>query len=31
MPQRDHALVIDARWREVCDASLEFLGRATAG
>jgi len=30
MPQRDHALVIDARWREVCDASLEFLGRATA-
>jgi non-heme chloroperoxidase len=31
MPQRDHALVIDARWGEVCDASLEFLGRATAG
>ena len=31
MPQRDHALVIDARWREVCDASLEFLGRASAG
>lgn len=29
MPGRDHALVIDARWREVCDAGLEFLGRAT--
>jgi non-heme chloroperoxidase len=27
MPGRDHALVIDERWREVCDASLEFLGR----
>jgi pimeloyl-ACP methyl ester carboxylesterase len=25
MPGRDHALVIDARWREVCDASLEFV------
>jgi pimeloyl-ACP methyl ester carboxylesterase len=31
MPGRDHALVIDARWREVCDASLEFVGRVTAG
>jgi pimeloyl-ACP methyl ester carboxylesterase len=29
MPGRDHALVIDERWREVCDASLEFLGRQT--
>jgi pimeloyl-ACP methyl ester carboxylesterase len=28
MPGRDHALVIDERWREVCDASLEFLGRS---
>jgi non-heme chloroperoxidase len=27
MPRRDHALVIDERWREVCDASLEFLAR----
>jgi non-heme chloroperoxidase len=27
MPGRDHALVIDERWYEVCDASLEFLGR----
>jgi non-heme chloroperoxidase len=27
MPGRDHALVIDQRWHEVCDASLEFLGR----
>jgi non-heme chloroperoxidase len=27
MPGRDHALVIDARWREVCDKALEFLGR----
>jgi non-heme chloroperoxidase len=29
MPGRDHALVIDERWYEVCDASLEFLARAT--
>jgi non-heme chloroperoxidase len=29
MPGRDHALVIDARWREVCDATLEFLWRVT--
>jgi pimeloyl-ACP methyl ester carboxylesterase len=28
MPGRGHSLVIDARWREVCDAALEFLGRA---
>jgi pimeloyl-ACP methyl ester carboxylesterase len=28
MPGRDHALVIDERWYEVCDASLEFLVRA---
>jgi pimeloyl-ACP methyl ester carboxylesterase len=28
MPGRDHSLVIDARWREVCDAALEFLERA---
>jgi non-heme chloroperoxidase len=28
MPGRDHALVIDERWYEVCDASLEFLARA---
>jgi non-heme chloroperoxidase len=27
MPGRDHSLVIDAGWREVCDASLEFVGR----
>jgi non-heme chloroperoxidase len=27
MPGRDHALVIDDRWYEVCDASLEFVGR----
>jgi non-heme chloroperoxidase len=27
MPGCDHALVIDERWREVCDASLEFVGR----
>jgi non-heme chloroperoxidase len=24
---RDHALVIDERWYEVCEASLEFVGR----
>jgi pimeloyl-ACP methyl ester carboxylesterase len=30
MPGRDHALVIDARWREVCDASLEFLDKVGA-
>lgn len=30
MPGRDHALVIDAGWHEVCDASLEFLARARA-
>jgi non-heme chloroperoxidase len=28
MPGRDHALVIDERWFEVCDASLDFLVRA---
>jgi non-heme chloroperoxidase len=27
MPARDHSLVIDGRWREVCDATLEFVGR----
>ncbi len=25
MPGRGHSLVIDSRWREVCDATLEFL------
>jgi non-heme chloroperoxidase len=28
MPGRDHALVIDERWYEVCNASLDFLVRA---
>jgi non-heme chloroperoxidase len=27
MPGRDHSLVIDARWHEVCDASLAFVRR----
>jgi non-heme chloroperoxidase len=27
MPGRGHALVIDHGWREVCDASLEFIKR----
>jgi non-heme chloroperoxidase len=27
LADRDHALVIDARWREVFDKSLEFVGR----
>jgi non-heme chloroperoxidase len=27
MPGRDHALVIDERWHEVCEAALEFLAR----
>ena len=31
MAGRDHSLVIDAGWREVCDASLEFVGRVGAG
>jgi non-heme chloroperoxidase len=31
MPGRDHALVIDRHWYEVCDASLEFLARAVGG
>jgi non-heme chloroperoxidase len=31
MPGRDHALVIDERWNEVCDTSLEFLERACVG
>ena len=29
MPGRDHSLVIDERWHEVCDASLEFVNRFT--
>jgi hypothetical protein len=24
---RDHSLVIDERWHEVCDASIDFVGR----
>jgi pimeloyl-ACP methyl ester carboxylesterase len=28
---RGHSLTIDAGWGEVCDASLEFVGRVTAG
>ncbi len=31
MPNRGHALVIDKGWREVCDASLEFVGRFAPG
>ena len=27
LTDRGHSLVIDDRWSEVCDASLEFLGR----
>jgi non-heme chloroperoxidase len=27
MPGRDHSLVIDAGWTEVCDRTLEFVGR----
>ncbi|HEY2479111.1 MAG TPA: alpha/beta hydrolase [Solirubrobacterales bacterium] len=27
MPGRGHSLVVDEGWREVCDASLEFLAR----
>jgi len=27
MPDRDHSLVIDSRWREVADKSLEFVKR----
>jgi hypothetical protein len=27
LADRGHSLVIDDRWSEVCDASLEFLGR----
>ncbi len=27
LPDRGHSLVIDDGWREVCDASLEFVGR----
>jgi pimeloyl-ACP methyl ester carboxylesterase len=29
LADRSHCLVIDDRWSEVCDASLEFLGRVT--
>jgi pimeloyl-ACP methyl ester carboxylesterase len=28
MPGRGHSLVIDAGWREVCDASLQFVARS---
>jgi non-heme chloroperoxidase len=32
LPDRGHSLTIDDGWREVCDASLEFVGRlAPAG
>ncbi len=27
---RDHSLTIDSGWQEVCDRSLEFIGRVTA-
>jgi non-heme chloroperoxidase len=27
LPDRGHSLTIDSGWQEVCDASLEFLGR----
>lgn len=27
LADRGHSLVIDEGWREVCDASLEFIGR----
>jgi non-heme chloroperoxidase len=28
LPDRGHSLTIDDGWREVCDASLEFVGRS---
>jgi pimeloyl-ACP methyl ester carboxylesterase len=31
LADRGHSLTIDSGWREVCDRSLEFIGRATAG
>jgi hypothetical protein len=31
LADRGHSLVIDDGWREVCDASLEFVGRFAAG
>jgi non-heme chloroperoxidase len=30
LADRDHSLVIDDRWSEVCDKTLEFLGRHAA-
>jgi non-heme chloroperoxidase len=27
LPDRDHSLVIDDRWQEVCEATLAFVGR----
>jgi pimeloyl-ACP methyl ester carboxylesterase len=31
LPDRGHSLTIDDGWREVCDASLEFVGRFAGG
>jgi pimeloyl-ACP methyl ester carboxylesterase len=31
LADRGHSLVIDDGWREVCDASLEFVGRVAGG
>jgi non-heme chloroperoxidase len=31
LPDRGHSLVIDDGWREVCDASLDFVGRFEGG
>jgi non-heme chloroperoxidase len=30
LPDRGHSLTIDAGWRDVCDKSLEFVGRVTS-
>ena len=27
LPDRGHSLTIDDGWREVCDATLDFVGR----